>query len=175
MGLQSPFTYMTMDIKIILLISIYFIVKSVGLQCYVSRYEWEMYHIQPMWGGPYLNVTSGPIDSIRTCETEDANVCYESHGRDGWTTKGCGMVDDVGNIHVELDDGKFTRMLNSHQDNYRENKWFDGCRTIYIYHQALYTKHCLCAGDLCNGAESGGKAAILFVVITTAVSMMLTS
>ena len=30
----------------------------------------------------------------------------------GWTTKGCGMVDDVGNIHVELDDGKFTRMLN---------------------------------------------------------------
>ena len=28
-------------------------------------------------------MTSGPIDSIRTCETEDANVCYESHGRDG--------------------------------------------------------------------------------------------
>ena len=27
----------------------------------------------------------------------------------------------------------------------------------------------------CNGAGSGGKAAILFVVITTAVSMMLTS
>ena len=124
-----------MDMKIILFISIYFVLKSISLgsqvrldwdicaaghslTCYSLTYSWFRNPDDTIYK-PSINV-SEPIMESKVCE-EDMNICVKLEGSDGiekrniWEgkilcsghmIKDCGMVDEAGAIHITYNGDK---------------------------------------------------------------------